>query len=198
MTQGKTGENQVGFQVTDRRFWVVDESSLEKSPPPEVKYPSFVEELKARTETAERKLQERLQHLDEENAAYRERLGRQLDRRMGLEKAQLLRDLLEVVDNFERALEALADESSLESFREGVLLNLDLFLKKLKAAGVEPIDNLHRPFDPNESEAIGTVPVEDPEWDEKIMAVVQKGYRLGDEVLRPARVRVGKSTQESY
>lgn len=180
------------FQVTDRRFWVEDETIAEKAEIPEQKYPSFVEELKARTEAAEQKLRERLEKLEEENAAFRERLNSQIEKRVNREKADFLTPLLEVIDNFERALTASEDSSNYESLREGVQLNLGLFLSRLRAIGVEVIDNLNEPFNPAEAEAIGVVQVDDPDLDQKVVAVLQKGYRLGDHILRPAMVNVGR------
>jgi molecular chaperone GrpE len=179
------------FQVTDKRFWAADESIIEQAEPGQPRFPSFVEELKARTEAAERKLHERIESLQRENDAFRERLDRQVEQRVRRGKAELLRDLLEVVDNLERALEA-ASESPDSTLREGVALNLELFLSKLSTGGVEPIDSQNEPFDPNVAEAIGTVVVNDPELDGKIVEVVQKGYQWDDQLLRPAIVRVGR------
>lgn len=181
-----------GFQVSDRRFWVQDESIVDRATLTEVKYPSFVEELKARTEAAEQKLRERLEHLDKENAAYRERLERMVEQRVDRVKAELLLDYLEIADNLERALEAASAPEGLSALREGVALNLGLLLKKLRSAGVEPIKTLQVPFDPTHAEAVGIIPVEDPEQDGLVLEELQRGYRLNEQVLRPARVRVGK------
>lgn len=188
---------QPGFQVTDRRFWVKDESVIEQASAPQPRYPSFVEELKARTELAERKLKERIKQLEEENEAFRARLNREMEKRLEQEKLQVFRDLLEVVDNLERALEAAQDgrskpEERLQGLVEGVQLNLELFLARLKAAGIEPLEVLNQPFDPHESEAVGVREVQDPNLDQHVVEVVQKGFRCGDQLLRPARVRVGQ------
>jgi molecular chaperone GrpE len=177
------------FQVEDRRFWVQDEAALEQAEVPEKKYPSFVEELKSRTEAAERRLKERLKEIDEENEAFRERLTKETDKRVEREKQALLLGFLDVVDNLERALQAGVDPASLKT---GIRLNLDLFLYKLKSSGVEPIDPVNQPFDPQEAEAVGVVPVERVTLDHLVVEVVQKGYRLGDQLIRPARVRVGR------
>ena len=185
------------FQVTDRRFWAEDEGAADKASIPERKYPSFVEELKARTELAEQKLKEKVQKLEEENEAFRARLAKEMEKRLEREKPRLFRDLLEVLDNFERTLEAAGETSSpestrLEGLREGVRLNLELFLGQLKAAGIELIEVLNQPFDPQEAEAVGVLSVEDPALDQCVVEVVQRGFRYGDQLLRPARVRVGQ------
>jgi molecular chaperone GrpE len=180
-----------GFQVEDRRFWVNDEEALDRAPIPEKKYPSYIEELKSRTELAEQRLKDKMRKLDEENEAFRERLTRDMERRLEREKQTVLLGFLEVVDNLERALMASAD---LVSLKDGLRLNIDLFLSRLKAHGVEPIDPINEPFDPHEAEAVGVVAVDKPDLDHRVVEVVQKGYRLGDQLVRPARVRVGQYT----
>jgi len=179
------------FQVSDRRFWVENEASIDESPELQPQYPSVVEELKARTEAAEDKLKERLQQLEEENASFRSRLNKNLDRRLEEEKAEFLKTFLEVVDNFERAISAAEVTSSFESLLDGVKLNQELLLKRFRDAGVSPIENLNETFDPNEAEALGVVDVTDPEMDQTVVEVVQQGYRLGKRIIRPAIVYVG-------
>ncbi len=189
MEENRDGDS---FQVTDRRSWLEDEDLIERTPAPEKRYPSFVEELKARTELAEQKLKERINDLEAENEAFRDRLGKDMERRLEQQKMDLLRGFLEVIDNFERALQAFEQTSSLEELKKGIQLNLELFLQKLKSAGVEPLDVLEQPFDPHQSEAVGVIPVADPKLDNHVVEVVQQGYCFGDQLLRPAHTRVGK------
>lgn len=187
---GKSEEEQE-VQVNDRRFWVQDESAEDNASIPTRKYPSLVEELKARTELAEQKLREKIAKLDEENEAFRIRLSKDMDRRMEQEKLELFSDFLELIDNFERAVKAAQETLNFEALKEGVELNLELFLSKLKSLGIEPMELLHQPFDPHEAEAVGVVAVDDPDLDQYVVEVVQRGFRWGEQVLRPARVRTG-------
>lgn len=180
------------FQVSDRRFWVQDEDATEKASIPQTRYPSYIEELRARTEAAEQKLQEKLKRLDEENAAYRERLARRAEQQKEQEVAGLIAGFLEVLDNLERALESSAGNAEPEVVRTGVELTLNLFLQRLAAAGVVCPDLRGETFDPNLAEAVGMDPVSDPGQDGRVVAVVQKAYILGGTLLRPARVRVGR------
>jgi len=186
------GKEESKIQVNDRRFWVQDESAEDKASIPTKQYPSLVEELKARAELAEQKLRERIETLDQENEAFRVRLAKDMDRRMDQEKLELFGNFLELIDNFERALKAAQETLSFEVLREGVQLNLELFLSKLKSLGIEPMDLLHQPFDPHEAEAVGVVAVDDSDLDQQIVEVVQRGFRWGEQVLRPARVRIGQ------
>jgi molecular chaperone GrpE len=190
------GKEESKIQVNDRRFWVQDESAEDKASVPTKQYPSVVEELKARAELAEQKLRERIETLDQENEAFRVRLSKDMDRRMDQEKLELFGNFLELIDNFERALKAAQETLSFEALREGVQLNLELFLSKLKSLGIEPMDLLHQPFDPHEAEAVGVVAVDDSDLDQQIVEVVQRGFRWGEQVLRPARVRIGQYEAE--
>lgn len=179
-----------GIQVTDRRFWVVNENAEEEAAVPADSYPSFVEELKARADRAEQKLRERVEELSRENDAYRARLRQDLERRAELRTGEILSGFLEIIDNFERALE-VSGETSLEALREGLELNLQLLVSKLSAQGIEPLCLKGQPYDPELAEAVGTVPVSDPEEDGIVIDELQTGYRFGDQLLRPARVRIG-------
>lgn len=191
-----SNKEKANFQVTDRRFWAQDESIVDRSEEPEVKYPSFIEELRARTEAAEKKLHERLRQLDEENAAFKERLNRQIEKRVELEKAQFIRGLLDLLDNSERALQASQDPAHFDALREGVELNVSLMLARLKDAGVEPIESMNKPFDPEQAEAVGILTTNQPDLDNIVVEELQKGYRLGEIILRPAKVHVARFVAE--
>lgn len=104
-------------------------------------------------------------------------------------QADVLRSLLDVADNFERALGSMAgdDEATADSVREGVDLIHQRFLAVLRDRGVELIEALDTEFDPNCHEALGQAPREDTDPG-LVIEVVQQGYRFGDMVLRPARV----------
>lgn len=181
-----------GFQVTDRRFWVEKDTESENIEPSEKKYPSYVEELKARTEAAEQKLRERIEQLERENTAFRSRLEKQIDTRLEAAKAEFFKEFLEVADSLELALQQTSEHTKIQSFREGIELTLGLLHRKFLNFRLEVIENLHQAFDPNESEAIGIIPVENPELDHKVVKILQKGYRMGENLIRPARVQVGQ------
>ena len=179
------------FQVTDKRFWVENEESIDNAQPSRNRYPSVVEELEARTELAESKLREKIEALESDNQAYRGRLKREMEQQLEAGKLELIESFLEVLDNLERALGAVTEENT-EGLRSGVELNVLLFQQKLAALGVEPLEPVGQRFDPEVAEAVGLVPVEDQEMADTVVTVLQKGYRRGDRLLRPARVQVGK------
>jgi len=105
-------------------------------------------------------------------------------------QAEMLRSLLEVQDNFERALQSAADNSDtgeVEAFREGVELIFQKFRGILKEKGVQPMEALGAEFDPSFHEAVGQLPREDTESG-LVIEVIQQGFHFGDMVLRPAKV----------
>ena len=105
-------------------------------------------------------------------------------------QAEILRSLLEVQDNFERALQSAGENSDtgeVEAFREGVELIFQKFRTILKDKGVLPMEALGVEFNPTFHEAVGQLPREDTEPG-LVIEVIQQGFHFGDMVLRPARV----------
>lgn len=109
--------------------------------------------------------------------------------RYGQEK--LIHSLLPVIDSLEQALH-LTDKNPEDAMREGLLLTLKLFLDALKKMDIEQIDPEGAIFNPQEHEAMSMqeVPGVEPNT---ILTVFQKGYKLNERVIRPARVIVAKA-----
>ena len=106
------------------------------------------------------------------------------------EKAML--EILPVVDDFERALQAMHDSSDLESVKEGVDLIYNKFVKYLESNGVKAIDSNNADFNTEYHEAVTTFPVADDSQKGKVIDTVQKGYMINDKVLRHSKVVVGQ------
>ena len=132
---------------------------------------------------------ERALRLRAEMDNFRKRQRRLAQDEIAGEREQLLRAFLQVVDNLERALSAPADD--VESLRRGVELTHRAALQLLEQVGVEPVPAEGQPFDPRWHEAVSTVrsDVAGAEPD-TVVQVLQPGYRLGETLLRPARVIV--------
>lgn len=187
-------------RVTDRRRILLDDDTgdrAEEVEAPNLK-PSYVEELEARTQAAEQKTQEIQARFDQlrkqlqaETDETRQRLNRAADERALREKADFIAGLLPVLDNLQRATEAADSTGSPELIAEGLRRTASGFENALAAAGVEPIDAVGEMFDPEMHEAIETAEV-DPEDEGKVIAQHTRGYRIGDRLLRPARVKVGR------
>ena len=102
-------------------------------------------------------------------------------------KANVLGDLLPVIDNFERALDGSGDE--LESFRKGVDMIFNQLLEVMKKHGVESFGEVGDEFDPNFHSAV--MHIESEDLGENVIAqVFSKGYKVGEKVIRPATVQV--------
>jgi molecular chaperone GrpE len=104
----------------------------------------------------------------------------------------LLKELITILDNLERAVHHSDETHNLESLREGVKLTMDELLKTLKKFGLEQVSAVGEKFDPNKHEAISVVESADHE-DGTIMKEFQKAYFLKERLLRPAIVSVSKS-----
>jgi molecular chaperone GrpE len=122
---------------------------------------------------------------------YRKRVERERREQAELANADLLRDLLPMVDDLERALTVDAGDNA-EAYRRGVELIARRFADALARRGVTPIDPLGAQFDPREHEAVTHEPAEGAR-DGEVVAVLSRGYRLKDRLLRPAMVKVASA-----
>ena len=136
-------------------------------------------------------LHDRLLRTTAEFENYRRRTDRERREQAEYVAADLLRDLLPVLDDLERALAAPVDEASshVMRYRNGIELIHRQFLETLKRRGVEPLEVVGQRFDPEWHEAIGRETI--PGFAEgQITSEVRRGYRLGSRLLRPAMVKV--------
>ena len=104
----------------------------------------------------------------------------------------LATELLPVIDSIERALAIEVKDEHGESLKKGIEMVMETFNTALKNEGIDVIDPLNKPFDPNFHQAIQTVPVEEGQTSETVVQVLQKGYDLKGRVLRPAMVIVAQ------
>ena len=205
---GAAGEESPKVRFNDRRRVRLGEEEGAGEQPaaeesaPSVK-PSYVEELEARTREAEQKVldvQSRFEQvradLKRETDELRQRLARNADERVAREKASLLSALLPVIDNLQRAVEAAESGGSQESLLNGLRGTISGFENVLTQVGAEPVEALAQAFDPELHEAVDTAEV-DPALDGQVTAQYSRGYRLGSQLLRPARVQVGRAKGES-
>lgn len=107
----------------------------------------------------------------------------------GAERA--MRDLLPVVDDLERAMDAINKGGDLDSLKEGVDLIYNKFVKYLESQHVLAIDSTGKEFDTDLHEAVTTFPAPDPSMKGKVIDTTIKGYMINDKVLRHAKVVVG-------
>jgi molecular chaperone GrpE len=120
---------------------------------------------------------------------YRKRAARDQERLVAHAHERLVRELLPVLDDLERTLEA-AERHEEAALVEGVRLVERSLRKALEKEGLKEIET-EGPFDPHVHEAVLTQPADDAEQG-AVLEVMQRGYRLGDKVVRPARVIVAE------
>ena len=190
-------EHEIPVKVVDRRWWAREKDAAADEP--RGSKPSFVEELERRLADAEKQAQDYLgkyrqsaQEFEEARARMRKELAKDAER----SRRDVLASLLEVVDNLDRAIDAArsarAADAGADPLLQGVEMVRQQFLAKLEGFGVKRIESQGAPFDPRLHEAVTIVEASDQDADGRIVGVIAHGYRIGDEVLRPALVAVGQ------
>lgn len=122
---------------------------------------------------------------------YRKRIERERQSFAEATAAEVMEELLPLVDDLERALAADAGSEGAEAYRKGVELIHRQLLDLLRRRGVRPIDAVGADFDPHVHQAISHEPA-DGRRDGEIIEDFRRGYMLGDRLLRPSMVRVAK------
>jgi molecular chaperone GrpE len=194
-------EAQDELRVTDKRRIYLDrdgsEHVNEEVERPNLK-PSYVEELEARTQAAERQVQDVQARFDQlrrelqrETDETRQRLNRSADERAATEKARFITDFLPVLDDLNRAIEAVSDNAPKDAVLEGIRRIATSVQNALTNAGVEPVASVGEPFDPELHEAVDTADA-DTDMDGRVISEYSRGFRMGERLLRPARVSVGR------
>jgi len=194
------------LRVTDRRRVYLDDGGGEQVnaevEQPNLK-PTYVEELEARTKAAEKQVQEvrarfdqLRQQLQRETDETRQRLNRSADERAAAEKAKFISALLPVMDNLNRAVGAASEDTSREAILEGIRGIATSFQAALANAGVESIVAVGEEFNPELHEAVDTEETTG-DMDGKVIEEYSRGFRMGDRLLRPARVKVGRAPEQA-
>src|SRR4029453_7886400 len=156
-------EVDIPVKVVDRRRWRENGEINPEAVPPASLQPTYVDS----------------------RARMRKEVAKDAER----SRREVFVSLLEVVDNLDRAIDASKGDDAL---LQGVRMVRDQFLSKLEGFGVKRIASEGQPFDPALHEAVTTVPAQEAASDGRILGVVAHGYRIGDEVLRPALLAGGR------
>lgn len=161
-------------------------------------------------EAAEAELEAELDHLQEEFdnlkdrhlrlAAdfenYRRRAENEMNESWVRAQADLVRRLLDALDDLQRVTELESEETSVESVLEGVRLVERKLFRAMEEAGVEVVRPEGERFDPEVMEALMRVPAETEDDDDTVAQVIQKGYTFKGHLVRPARVSVRKYDED--
>ena len=163
---------------------------------PEAEAPEDIESLKQALAEEQKKAEEYLSNWQRAQADFINFKRRTEQERLEFNRfanASLALALLPVLDDLERALEAIPPKLTKNEWVEGIRLVERKFKASLDGQGIMPMESLGKPFDPNYHEALR----QDKGKEGIVTEVFQKGYMLGEKVLRPAKVVVGNGEEEA-
>lgn len=147
----------------------------------------------AKTQIAE--LQARLRavsaaykQLQEDVEATKVRLERQAEFQRTMQRGESVAKMFDPLDNLNRSMDAIEDGDA----KDGLKMVVSQFMSALEELGLEVLNPVGLPFDPNLHEALSVVPVAEPAQDGAIIEVFSAGYRVGSRLLKPARVVIGR------
>jgi molecular chaperone GrpE len=179
-----------GYTVIDRRR---DPEGGASEAEPEQRKPSYVQELEAQLRRKDEELASLLERhrravseFEDARARMRREVGQEIERG----KEEIITELLEVLDNLERAIDAARSGADSGALLRGVEVVRDQFLRKLHHLGVVRSEDLGAPFDPICHEAVTMVPGP-AEMAGRVVGVIRPTYKIGDKVLRAGIVAVG-------
>jgi molecular chaperone GrpE len=131
------------------------------------------------------------QEVQQDREEFKQRLTRERERMLDVERGNVARTLLEAVDELDRCL-AMSGGDTTSPLAQGVKMIRDGLLSKLQQSGIERIQVVGLPYDPNTAEATDMEITTNPDDDQKVVAEASAGYKLKDRIIRPARVKVAK------
>lgn len=185
---GKHGDN-LKSQVAEQHE-LIEEKLLEKMSEPEL-----IQKIEEFREKAEKNYDQYVRAQAEiENIIKRNKKDREEWIKYSTET--LIKDLLPVIDNLENAISHSNNENSLQALREGVELTLKGLKDTLAKSGLEEIDSIGKPFDPNFHHAVSEQEDENTEPG-IVINEFQKGYNLNQRLIRPAMVIISKGKPKS-
>ncbi len=152
----------------------------------------YEEEIK-KLQEENKQLTEKVKLTQAELINYRKRKDEEVQTLLKYANVDIVSEILNVVDNFERAITHANDSENaeLKKYNDGINIIYTNLKSVLNKFGVEEINRVGEIFNPNEEQALLTDSVEDKE-DEVVLEVLQKGYKLKDRVIRPASVKINQ------
>lgn len=152
----------------------------------------YEEEIK-KLQEENKQLTEKVKLTQAELINYRKRKDEEVQTLLKYANVDIVSEILNVVDNFERAIIHANDSENaeLKKYNDGINIIYTNLKSVLNKFGVEEINRVGEIFNPNEEQALLTDSVEDKE-DEVVLEVLQKGYKLKDRVIRPASVKINQ------
>ncbi len=153
------------------------------------------EAMKSSEEYADRFRKAQLQ-LRAETEEVRARMQRSFEQRLEIARGDVVAGLLDTLDNLQRALVAsevvMEQGAAFDALRDGVRATAEMFEIQLKKLGLQALESEGEPFNPEIHEAV-ELAIAPKEQDNLVLAELQRGYKFGERLLRPARVKVGRA-----
>ena len=175
------------------------EGADDDAPPPDIEpaAPATPEERIASLQSERDEIKDRMLRIAAEFENWKKRARKEQTDAEARVRESVLKDMLEVIDNLERATSAYVDKESIDgpAVLKGVNLVLRLFQNKLERYNVKTFETRGQPFDPHVHEAISQVTTSEVPPG-SVANELQKGYRIGDKLLRPAIVAVAIAPKE--
>lgn len=131
------------------------------------------------------------QEVQKDREEFKQRLTRERERMLDVERGNVATTLLEAVDELDRCL-SMSGGDTTSPLAQGVKMIRDGLISKLQQSGIERIQVVGLPYDPNTAEATDMEITTNPDEDQKVVAEARAGYKLKDRIIRPARVKVAK------
>ena len=185
------------LKINDRRHWAsVENGDVGNGEDEGTHLPNYVEKIQKELEANDSKLKEYIGAYKEkmaENDQFRARLEKDVERRADMKVAEFMRGVLPVLDNLELARESAKSTNNIENVIEGITLIQSGLMNLLSGFGMKELDCVGKDFDPAIAEAVSVE--ESQENDGKVLEVLQSGYEMGDILIRPAKVKVGKMAE---
>ncbi|MBE9509342.1 MAG: nucleotide exchange factor GrpE [Bacteroidetes bacterium] len=157
-----------------------------------------VEQTKKTVETRETAAEEKIAEFQNKyirlSADFDNYRKRTLKERIELTKtanAEILLNLLPVMDDFERALKSMKDTKGCKEIKDGIDLIYNKFSEFLKSSGINEINAMHKKFDTDIHEAVTKIPAPEKKLKGKVLDVIQKGYYLNEKIIRYPKVVIG-------
>jgi molecular chaperone GrpE len=169
-----------------------EEQIIEDIPQSETEAPSDIENQDAKLESEISDLKDKYLRLYSDFENFRKRTAKERIDLIKTASEEVLKDLIPVVDDFERATKASENEPDVVKIREGNQLIFHKLVRILESKGLKVMEDLTgKPFNPDTQEAITQIPAPSEELKGMVIDVVEKGYTLGEKVVRYAKVVTG-------
>ena len=184
--------------LTGKDEGAVSEEHKKKKKKDEAKDEAIEELNKSLQEKEEviKSLQEKLLYFQAEFENFKKLKNKEKQDTLKFGNEVLIKDLLPVIDNLERALEHALKTEDFKGIHEGIKIVLNEFLKVLDKAGLEPVEALGKKFDPNFHEAFFQEERDDLK-PETVISEHQKGYVLNGRLIRPSMVSISKNSEKN-